>query len=171
MVNIGNLKQSQSKFSLISQAQASDLKAISTCDLDRPRVSGMVKSLKDGKSYSTSDYLPGVYDSSWAGTVNGHLVALTHVAVLRDGGVPAGQPNLLIYQDYNSKNKKAPIYNNLANVNTYQGDKALLYRVFVAGPVQCLDIVIPNANPRKHQTHRLCIKRITNFILQNSIQN
>ncbi|MGP1716195.1 MAG: OmpA family protein [Methylophilus sp.] len=163
IVNIGNVEQKKSSFSLISQAQATDLKAISTCNLDRPRVSGTVKSLKDGKSYSTSDYLPGVYDSSWAGEVNGHLVALTHVAVLRDGGVPAGQPNLLIYQDYNPKSKKTPIYNSPANVNTYQGDKALLYRVFVAGPVQCIDIVIPNANPREAPNSSVVYKKNNEF--------
>jgi hypothetical protein len=31
-----------------------------------------------------------------------------------------------------------------ADVNAYQGDKALLYRVFPAkGPVRCIDLVIP----------------------------
>ncbi len=98
-VDIGKLPSPAGGFSVISPAQA-DEPVVGSCLQDRPRTSHGVKSLKDGKEFATGDYLPGLYDTSWAGSANGHLVALTHVGVLRDGGVPARRPQLLVYQDY-----------------------------------------------------------------------
>lgn len=145
-VDIGKLPSSSGSFSLISAAQADEPLAAS-CAQDRPRISRGVKSLKDEKEIATRDYLPGLYDSSWAGTVNGHLVALTHVAVLRDGGVPARRPQLLVYRDYQGDTGAKPAYTVSPEVNTYQGEKGLLYRVFVNGAVQCMDVFIPNSKP------------------------
>lgn len=146
-VDIGKLSVSKS-FSLISNANA-DEPLVGSCTQDRPRIGHSVKSMKDGKEYATSDYLPGVYDSSWAAQVNGHLVALTHVAVLRDGGAPARKPTLLVYRNYTGEVAAKPSHSDAPEVNTYQGDKALLYRVFNSGPIRCMDVVIPNDNPRE----------------------
>jgi len=148
-VNIGEAVKVKPTFTLIGTAQASDMRKISSCNMDRPRDSGGVKSLKDGKEYTTSEYLPGVYNSSWAGQANGHLIALTHVAVLRDGNAPARKPNLLIYQDYKSGSNAKPTHTASPEVNVYRGDQAVLYRVFDNGPVQCMDVVIPNSNPKE----------------------
>ncbi len=35
----------------------------------------------------------------------------------------------------------------MPEVNAYHGDKGVLYRVFVNGPVRCMDIVILNDKP------------------------
>jgi outer membrane protein OmpA-like peptidoglycan-associated protein len=148
-INVGKLDSEKPKFSLISEAKASNLGQISSCRFDRPRDVGAVKSLKDGVSYATSDYLPGVYNSSWAGQVNGHLVALTHVAVLRDGNMLARKPDLLIYTDYKGNSNTKSNYSSSPDVNVYKGDKAMLYRVFDTGPVRCMDIVIPNESPKE----------------------
>ncbi|WP_092315340.1 OmpA family protein [Cupriavidus alkaliphilus] len=132
-------------FALISSAVADT--PLARCDQDRPREARAVKSLSNDKAYRTADYMPGLYDTSWSDTVNGHLVALKGVAVLRDGGAPARRPEVLVYQDYHEA-KQNPDLRTEAQVNTYRGDKGLLYRVFVnKAPLQCLDIVIPHASP------------------------
>lgn len=162
VADIGEVAKPKSSFTLISEAQASEIGQLRSCNFDRPRNAGLVKSLKDGNAYNTNQYLPGVYDSSWAGQANGHLVALTHVAVLRDGGVPARKPELLLYQNY-SGGKIKPSYQGPADVNTYRGDKALLYRVFSDGPVRCMDIVIPNSNPREAPNSLIVYERDGDF--------
>ncbi len=144
-VDIGKLTASK-PFNFISTAHADD-SPVGNCTQDRPRVGHDVKSLSNGKVYATSEYLPGVYDSTWVGQVNGHLVALTHVAVLRDGGSPARKPNLLIYRDYKGDKNDKPEHSGNPEVTAYRGDKALLYRVFNSGPVRCMDIVIPSGSP------------------------
>jgi outer membrane protein OmpA-like peptidoglycan-associated protein len=146
-IDIGRLVGERSTFNLISSAQASDAPMSRSCSDDHPRVGNGVKSLRDGREISTAEYMPNLYNTSWSDTVNGHLVALINVAVLRDGGSPAHKPELLLYKNYAqhaSPNLK-PDYKITPEVNTYQGENALLYRVFVDGPVRCMDIVIPNS--------------------------
>ena len=149
-VDIGKMVATKSSLSLISPAHA-DQPLMGSCAQDRPRISRGVKSLRGDKepSFATADYLPGVYNSAWHASVNGHLVALTKVAVLRDGGAPARKPTVLIYRDYKGDSSAKPNLRYEPEVNTYQGEKALLYRVFVDGAVSCMDIVIPNMNPRE----------------------
>ncbi len=134
-----------SSFSIISSAYAAaDDTPMGSCANDRPRISRGVKSLSTGQVLKTSEYLPGTANASWAGMVNGHLVGLTRVAVLRDGGQPASQPDLWIWKNYVEKTAAKSDLQTTADVNAYQGDKALLYRVFPAdGPVRCIDLVIP----------------------------
>jgi len=146
MLDIGSLAPSAG-FNLISSAQADDSPLAHSCEYDKPRIANGVKSFKDNKEIVTADYMPGLYGTSWTDSVNGNLVALTRVAVLRDGGAPAGRPRLLIYKGYKPGSNVKPDYSVSPEVNAYKGQKALLYRVFVGGPINCLDIVIPNADP------------------------
>lgn len=142
-VDIGRVATPSSGMSVISSAQA-DEPIAGTCLQDRPRISHGVKSLKSGQDYAIDDYMPGLYGTSWADTVNGNLVALTHVTVLRDGGLPATRPTLLVYRDYDAKSKAKPSITETPDVNVYRGEKAVLYRVFAsAAPMRCLDVVIP----------------------------
>lgn len=136
----------------IKSAQAMDdpMAASTSCLADRPRVANAVKSLHDDKAIKTSEYLAGLNNTAWAAVVNGHAVALTHVSVLRDGATPVGNPNVLLYRDFdptkpNQKNRKAD-FNGSPDVSVYRGDKGVLYRVFSAGPIRCMDMVIPNSN-------------------------
>lgn len=136
----------------IKTAQASDdeMVASASCLFDRPRVANAVKSLRDDKAIKTSDYLPGLNNAAWVAEVNGQMVALTHVAVLRDGTTLARNPDMLVYRDFdpskpNQKDRKAD-FSGSPEVNVYRGDKAILYRIFAAGPVRCMDVVIPNDN-------------------------
>lgn len=148
VVGIGAVQQSGSTFPWLSTAQANETAPLGSCLHDRPRVSHGVKSLSTNE-LRTTDYLPGMYSSSWIANVNGHLVALNHVAVLRDGALPARKPDLLIYTNYTNDGQAKPAWRSSPEVNTYNGEKGILYRVFASGPVQCMDILIPHQNPRQ----------------------
>lgn len=135
-----------SGFSFIKPAMAAA--PIARCDRDRPRASNAVKSLRNDRPIDTAEYMPGLYNTSWTDTVNGNLVALTGVAVLRDGGAPARKPTVFVYRNAAGASHAKPDLRVVSDVNTYRGDKAILYRVFVnTEDVQCLDIVIANRTP------------------------
>lgn len=146
-VDIGKTARASS-FSIISSAYAADDSPVGSCATDRPRISRGVKSLGTGQMIKTSEYLPGAAAASWGGKANGHLVGLSGVSVLRDGGQPANRPTFYIWKNFVEGSKANADLKTTADVNAYQGDKALLYRVFVTeGPVRCLDMVIPNGSP------------------------
>jgi outer membrane protein OmpA-like peptidoglycan-associated protein len=144
-IDIGRPLAPKSGFHFISPAMADDMPAARSCTEDRPRYANAIKELQGNREYHVSQYMPNLYDTSWTDTVNGNLVALTHVAVLRDGAAPARNPTLLVYKASHGKlnaGSKAD-FNATAHVNTYQGEHGLLYRVFVAnGPIQCMDLVL-----------------------------
>lgn len=143
-IDIGRPLAAKSGFHFISPAMADDMPAARSCTEDRPRYANAVKELQGNREYHVSQYMPNLYDTSWTDTVNGNLVALTHVAVLRDGAAPARNPTVLVYKSSHGKpnaDSKAD-FSATAHVNTYQGEHGLLYRVFVNGPIQCMDLVL-----------------------------
>lgn len=134
----------------VNEAQANSEKIYNvSCLKDSPRYSGDVVSLKTGEKleYKTRDYIPGLDETSWADAVNGHLVALTHVGVLRDGATPTNNPELFVYinntqpeRDAKADVRGEPI------VNVYMGTKGLLYRLFSRDKSNnwvCSDLVFP----------------------------
>lgn len=145
-INIGEL-QAKPKFSLINESQASNMQTIASCNLDRPRSAGSVKSLKDGKVYATNEHLPGLNGRSWQDTVNGHLIVVNHVAVLRDGATLENNPELKVYTNYNPSQNRNPNPDVFItpNVNVYQGSNGVMYRIFANGAqgLQCMDILMP----------------------------
>ena len=147
MVNLGTQTTARTGFSFLSTAHASNNSPfIARCDLDRPRKIGEVKSLNSGKTFRTIEYLNGLHGTSWAQTLNGNLVVLHKVAVLRDGTSPES-PKVNIYKNYepsNSKNAKA-FWTGSPDINVYQGEKGILYRVFLtpSAGAECLDILFP----------------------------
>ncbi|MCG2586787.1 OmpA family protein [Massilia sp. TS11] len=147
IINIGKPVVSRG-WQLISSAMADDLPMARSCQEDHARVAHPVRSAATGRPYPTAEFMPNLYDTSWTDKVNGHLVALTHVAVLRDGAAPAHRPTLLVFRNADNLNAQSrPDYMVEPEVNTYQGEQGLLYRVFVNGPVGCMDIVIPRRDP------------------------
>jgi len=158
-IDIGMTARS-STFSFISTANAADDSPVGSCALDRPRISRSVKSLSSGQGIKTSAYLPGAAGASWSGKANGHLVGLTGVSVLRDGGQPASRPTFYVWKNYVDGSKASAVFKTTGDVNAYQGDKALLYRVFLAeGPVRCLDMVIPNGSPNSAPSSNMVYER------------
>lgn len=141
--DIGKTERARN-FNIISAAYAADESPVGSCATDRPRISRGVKSLGTGKVFKTSEYLPGTATASWGGKVNGHMVGMSNVSVLRDGGQPASRPDFYIWKNYVEGAKVSPDMKTNPEVNAYLGDKALLYRMFLAeGPVRCMDLVIP----------------------------
>lgn len=155
---IGGQKQSTTQsvasYLGISSSFANDSVFQSSCLEDRPRIGDDVKRLSDGKEfdYRTKDFLPGLYRSSYAGRVNGHMVGMTDIAVLRDGATPVGKSPILVFKNYSGAAEKdrKPDAQLPTNVNVYPGNDALLYRVFVSqdkAPLQCVDLVFPYQQP------------------------
>ena len=147
MVSLGAQTPQKSAFGLISTAHASnDAPFIARCDQDRPRKIGDVKSLA-GKTYRTSEHIKGLYGTTWAQQINGHLVVLNKVAVLRDGTSPQS-PELNFYANYDSSKAASakPVWSGRPAVNVYQGNNGLLYRVFANSPqgARCMDILFPS---------------------------
>ncbi len=87
------------------------------------------------------DYLPGFYGAPWTAGFNGNLVALLHVYAPRDARAPVAAPILQIYRNYDGQ-ATAPSFAEPGAVRVYRGGKAVLYRVFLGGPVRCLDLVV-----------------------------
>lgn len=130
-------------FSLISKAYADDGVLAADCSYDRPRSAGSVKSLREGRIYKTSEHLPQLYGKTWASDVNGNLVVLNRLAVLRDSGAPANLPELKVYADYKPGSNTKPQVNEEPEVNSYLVDKGVLYRIFPKGQggLKCMDLL------------------------------
>jgi hypothetical protein len=150
LLALGGVKAEKSIFPIISSAQANVANAPKlSCTDDQPRVIGAVKALKDDKDFKTSDHLKGLYATSWHDMVNGNLIMLHGVSVLRDGTTPKQKPQLRLYANYdNNSNKKSakPDWQGEGQVNTYRLDNGLLYRLFVpnAKGLKCLDMLFPS---------------------------
>ena len=133
---------------------------VPTCNADRPRAANSVKSLATQKDLPMSDYVPGLYNTSWSDTVNGNLVGLTNVDVPRDGGAVSGKPTLLIWKNYNAKKKMPPAdFQATPEVNIYRGSQSILYRVFVGGPMKCMDVWFPYTDTGESRNSNLFYDR------------
>ncbi|WP_412777949.1 OmpA family protein [Thalassospira lucentensis] len=135
----------------ISDAQASseDPMLGTTCINDTYRPVGEVMSLDDDKPiHSTSDYVPGLYSTSWHDQVNGHLVGLTHVAVLKDSGLTNKQPTFFVFENY-QKGDQDPTLSASASARSYAGKNGVIYRVFLdetVWPARCVDVFFPKGS-------------------------
>lgn len=140
----------ESGFALFSSAYASEISNLN-CAVEGPRVDGDVKSLATGErynrqDYNTADYLPGMNGTVWVSKVNGHYIGLSPVAVVKDSGTAVSAPTVNIWKNYKGASKEAPSYQLSSHVETYYGDRGLLYRVFTTdkdSPVRCMDVVMP----------------------------
>jgi outer membrane protein OmpA-like peptidoglycan-associated protein len=137
----------QSTFSLISSANAAQATKLDSCLGDRPHASSDVRNLATDLPLNVRDYLPGFYGAPWATSMGGNLVSLFDVRVPSDAGSPIPEPKLQIFKDYKGNPKQKPSFSARVPVNVYRGSDATLYRVFVNGPMQCLDLVVPNQRP------------------------
>jgi len=86
---------------------------------------------------------PGFYGAPWVARLNGSLIAALNVVVPRDGTAPVPDPEFEIYHHYNGT-QLAPSFARAAAVEVSRGTNALLYRMFIDGPVTCIDLVVPN---------------------------
>jgi outer membrane protein OmpA-like peptidoglycan-associated protein len=145
LANVGQAMPKRPSFSLISTAYASEPLIMTDCRRDRPRASNAVKALADGKVYSTSEFMPGLYGKTWTDQVNGHQIVINKVSVLAVDGALANPPQFKVYTNYNpAKRSSGQAEMSVSpEVNTYLGENGLLYRMFMNGRagLECVDIV------------------------------
>ncbi|GGB32905.1 hypothetical protein GCM10011502_02480 [Oceanisphaera marina] len=148
-----NIEPKSGGFNLISKAEASDV-PISSCLEDMPRQQGEVINLATNKplnSHKTREYLPGYNNRVWANLVNGHLVTISPVSILKKNAAIDRQPLVQIVKGYDKGNRKALTDKYVSVANTYEGETDLLYRVFFNGkntPVTCMDVVFSKGNAK-----------------------
>jgi len=141
-------------FSLFKHAYADEALGLN-CAIEGRNLTGKVKNLKTGQifdrnHYKTSEFLPGLFGTVWSQKMNGHYVALSPVAVLENNGESVSNPKLKIWTHYSqSKTRAKADYDVDTEVETYYGDKGLLYRVFPVSsqaPFRCIDLLLPIEN-------------------------
>jgi len=145
VASVGRIERKHSLFSLISDAYADEVPALSDCSQDHPRVSGAVRALKDGATYKVAEHVPGLYGKTWTERVNGHQVVINKVAVLASEASLAQIPELKVYANYDPATNRNPKPDVALRpeVNTYLGERGILYRMFTNGAagMQCVDII------------------------------
>jgi len=137
----------RSGFSLIASAQANE--PMVGCFEDTPP--GHNIGPAPIKTTATRAYLPGMNGRAWAGLVNDHLVTVSPVSVLRDGAVVAQAPKVYITRNY-QQNPGSASHVLTAVARAWEGEDAILYRVFIdqpeQQPIRCLDVVLPKDGSR-----------------------
>lgn len=163
-----------SGFGLISSAVANEA-PLSSCSQDAPRVIGQVKNLagKTVEAHKTADYLPGMNGKVWAAKVNGHVVYINPVAVLKDDGQLAQQPQVAITKNYDKGQRKITgKYQAVAT--TYKGKDNILMRVFIddqKAPVQCMDILLPYGGTQAQKGALYYEKATSDYVADYSPRN
>lgn len=166
-LKVGSVIPEKSGFSLLSKAYADDTVVLSDCTRDRPRTAGSVKSLRDGSTYKTSEHLPQLYGKTWAGDVNGNLVVINRLAILRDGATPANLPELKVYAQYKPATSKRPEINEEPQVNSYLVGQGVLYRMFPRGDagLKCMDLLFSTEGATTAKAGKLIYKAgATDFV-------
>ncbi|OSM96287.1 porin [Lonsdalea populi] len=150
-----NLKPQHRGFSLIGEAHASVV--AKSCIADTVRVSGEARNLASGQSlevHETREYLPGMNGRAWAGLVNGHLVTLSPVRVLRENVSVTEDPKVYITRNYMNNNRKADVPLK-AVANAWEGEDNILYRVYIQDGQQqnlsCIDLLVDKDKPKSQQ--------------------
>jgi hypothetical protein len=95
------------------------------------------------KPLPVRDDWPGFFGAPWVARVNGTLIALLHVYGPRNTALPVASPQFEIYPSYTAQQTK-PAFSTSGQARFIRGSKAVLYRVFLTGPVRCLDLVVKN---------------------------
>jgi len=149
-INLG-AAPSHGAFSLISSANADTPVVVNSCLGDHPHESTNIKNLATGHNLKVSNAIPGLYGQPWMGSQGHSSIALMHVYAPRDAASPVPPVTVEFYRNKNGKVSKRPLHvQNNAPVNVYRGDQATLYRVFVKGPAQCIDLYVPNRSKTGH---------------------
>lgn len=141
-----------SVFSFISNANAAEHVVVRPCIFDSPRSAGSVQNLQTGEDLnperSIADAIPGLHDQPIMGSVNGHFILVVHPYAAKDSAVKTPKPTLEVFKDYQTNKKNYPDFKEKVPVNVYRGKDATLYRMFVNGPMQCMDLVVDSKNPK-----------------------
>jgi len=163
-IDLGMLPAKGSFLGIISSAHADTPVMVGSCHGDSPRHSTGIKNLATGKELLVRDALPGLYGQPWGGQQGNAFVLLDHVYVPSDVTAPVPNVTVEFFKITDGKpHKPARHMTKNAPVNVYRGSKATLYRVFVDGPAQCVDLYVPTRSgtgegtliyPDKGLTHK-----------------
>jgi outer membrane protein OmpA-like peptidoglycan-associated protein len=132
-----------SGWSFISSANAASPMAVTACMSDHLHAITAVTNLATGEALPVRDDVQGFYGAPWAGGLNGNLIDILNDVVPADSGSPIPEPKLQIYVNYHNGNNK-PNYSRQVSVNVYRSQSDTLYRMFVQGPIKCMDLLVPN---------------------------
>ncbi len=142
-VNLGATSET-SMFSIFKSAHADAPVIIGSCAQDHPHLTTRIRNLASGRALPVDQSMPGLYGQPWFGTQGQAAVALLHVYVPLDGGSPVPPVTAEIFRRIGSGYGKLPLARFVdAPVNVYRGSQATLYRVFLHGGAQCLDLDVP----------------------------
>jgi outer membrane protein OmpA-like peptidoglycan-associated protein len=146
-INLG-MPIEHSIFGIFPAAEAAEPVMIGSCLRDHPHPTTAVRNLQTGEVLPPRDFVPGFYGTVWASYVNGNLVAIDDATVPLDSGAPVPEPTVYIYKNYRGNVHQPPSFKARAAVNVYRGTEKMVYRVFLHGPAQCIDLVVPAAQFR-----------------------
>lgn len=169
------------KLPIISDATATENAEIKACYLDQARVDGEVIRYSNDQTvgahssitgetiqnYLVGDYLPGMYGTGWGGPVGMSTVGVSPVAILKDSVRPVVNPTIYIQ----APSKKSP-ESFRSIVNTYEGDKGILLRIYIqenGAPISCLDVALPKEGGAKSRTGWV-FYRTANLWMQSNFQ-
>ncbi len=145
-IDVGGLAPGKSFFTIVSNANAENIVALSDCTLDRPRIAGDIKSLQNNssKEYKATDFAPSLFGMTWASSVNDNLIVLNRVYVLRENYQVPSPPELKVYAHYINK-QQTPDLAPSSLVNSYHVRNGILYRIFpqANSGMSCVDILFP----------------------------
>ena len=143
-VNLGAAQDKSSMFSFVTAAHADTPVIVGSCLQDHPHASTPIRSLATNMPLRVEESLPGLYGQPWFGSQGDAAVALLRVYVPSDAAAPVPPVTAEIYRREGSGYAAAPVasFRN-APVNVYRGAEATLYRVFLHGSAQCVDLRVP----------------------------
>lgn len=142
MLSLG-LPINTSMFSIIQAANAASI-VMGSCRDDHPHNVTTVRNLATGAPLPpVRDAVPGIYGEPITGMLNGNYVAILNAYAPKDAGEPVPAPEVEIYKNYTKKHESHPSYKKSVSVVVYRGTDATLYRMFVNGPMECMDLVVP----------------------------
>lgn len=141
-VNLGD-PINTSMFSFIRSANAAPV-AMGSCRNDHPHIATSVRNLAtDAVLPPARDAITGLYGEPITGMLKGNYVAILNAYAPKDAGESVPEPKLEVYKNYTGKHGAHPSYVKSVPVVVYRGSDATLYRMFVNGPMECMDIVVP----------------------------
>jgi outer membrane protein OmpA-like peptidoglycan-associated protein len=146
-----SIKPKSGGFSMVSTAQANEL-PFQSCEADAPRETGRVLSLDTGKplvEHQTREYMAGYNNRVWVNSVNGNLLTISPVSILKENAAVDKQPILEVVKNYDGGNRTS-LKTIQGVANTYEGETQVLYRVFAKdpkAPVSCIDVVFEKNQP------------------------
>lgn len=148
-------------FSLSAKADAPPNHLQQSCiDLDSTALPERIRRVNQERRRADR-YLPGLYETSWQGRRNGHLIGLSRVGVLRREGRPSVAPTVLVYWNYPEAGPTGDLRADISATGAAAatvGEAGVLYRVFLdemAWPLRCIDLVFTREAPVRVRYGRL----------------